>query len=341
MTPPATAAVATAAVTTAAVTVSVVVPTCRRPRQLLRCLHALLSQEGVPGRMEIIIVDDGRSPRLPARVQAWLRRSRSQVAVRCLQPPAGRRGPAAARNAGWQAARAPVIAFTDDDTLPAHDWLREGLRAMRTGVTAAWGDVIVPLPQAPTDSERNTAGLQGAEFVTANCFVRRDALAATGGFDERFERPWREDSDLYFTLLEARGLVVHAPAAIVIHPAKRSPPGTSIRQHRNLLFDALLFKKHRRLYREKIARWPPLGYYLTVFAALAALLCLLAGARLAASIAGAAWLLLTLRLMLRRLRGTSRAWPNVADIVASSLVIPIVAVFWRLAGALRYRVPFA
>src|SRR5437868_5684485 len=32
-------------------------------------------------------------------------------------------GPAAARNAGWRAARGAVIAFTDDDTIPDPGWL--------------------------------------------------------------------------------------------------------------------------------------------------------------------------------------------------------------------------
>lgn len=322
-------------------TISVVVPTHRRPRQLLRCLNALFTQDRVDGRVEILVVDDARSPQQEHALDAFVRRSGATATVRYLHPPPGAHGPAAARNAGWRAARGEIIAFTDDDTIPAHDWLRQGVRALRPGVDAAWGDVIVPLPERPTDAERNTAGLDGAEFVTANCFVRRSALAAAGGFDERFERPWREDSDLYFTLLEANDVVVPAPAAIVIHPARRAPLGASIRLHRNLVFDALLFKKHPRLYREKIAAAPPLSYYLTVSTALAGLGALVAGATLPALAAALAWLGLTARLAWRRLRGSARTWRNIMDIILSSTVIPLVAVFWRLAGAVRYRVLFA
>ena len=46
------------------------------------------------------------------------------------------------------------------------------------------------------------------------------ALAAVGGFDERFRAAWREDSDLLFTLLERGGRVVPIPAAIVVHPVR-------------------------------------------------------------------------------------------------------------------------
>lgn len=320
---------------------SVVMPTCRRPQLLLRCLHALLAQKPIPGGVEILVVDDARSPEQKAALESYVRRSGTSISVRYLTPPESAHGPAAARNAGWRAACGEIIAFTDDDTIPTPNWLREGLRAMVPGVDAAWGHVIVPLQDEPTDAERNTAGLHGAEFVTANCFIRREALSLIGGFDERFKRPWREDSDLYFMLLEAGCRVVSAPKAIVIHPARLAPPGTSIKQHRNLLFEALLFKKHPRLYREKISAAPPLAYYLTVGAAFLALAGLAGGQPAFAASAAMVWLILTIHLAVRRLRGTSRSLLNVADIIVSSTVIPLVAVFWRLAGAVRFRVPFA
>lgn len=320
--------------------VSVVMPTCNRPQLLFRCLNALLAQRGVPGPFEIIVVDDGRSAKQKAALRDYLRRG-GRIKILYVQPPSTSKGPAAARNTGWKMARAPIIAFTDDDTEPTPDWLAEGLRAMKSGVDAAWGHVVVPLSGRPTDSERNTAGLHGAEFVTANCFVRRDALVLVGGFDERFLRPWREDSDLHFSLLEAQCNVIAVPTAVVVHPARRSPPGTSIRQHRNLLFDALLFKKHPQLYRKKISSGPPNHYYATVAAALLALSFALNHAPIFALIAVVVWATLTLRLIGRRLRGTSFAPSNVLDIVFSSFVIPFVAVFWRLAGAIRYRVLFA
>src|SRR5690606_30571680 len=115
----------------------------------------------------------------------------------------GRHGPAAARNVGWRAARCEVVAFTDDDCIPDPGWLAAGTRAVEQGFAAATGRVVVPLPDAPTDYERDAAGLARAEFVTANCFCRRSVLEALGGFDERFSAAWREDSDLHFALLRA------------------------------------------------------------------------------------------------------------------------------------------
>jgi glycosyltransferase involved in cell wall biosynthesis len=321
--------------------ISVVVPTYLRPDPLDRCLEALAAQELPAGDFEIVVVDDARSDATRFYVADFARRHPDGPRLRYIRPEDGHRGPAAARNAGWKAATGDIIAFTDDDTQPAPAWLSEGRRAMTDDVAAAWGRVIVPLPEHPTDAQRNTAGLHGAEFITANCFARREALVQSGGFDERFARPWREDSDFYFTLLERGMKVVEAPSAVVIHPAPTAPPGTCLKQHKNLFYDALLYKKHPGLYRQKIAAKPPLRYYAIVLALLLALGGFIGGYAALAAAAMGLWLVMTGYVAWRRLRGTSRKFVNVADIVLTSAVIPLLAVYWRLAGALHFKVVFA
>src|SRR5581483_11614611 len=275
--------------------VSVVIPTYRRPLLLRRCLQALLDQTLGADEFEIVVVDDARDAHTQRLIDE-LAEQFAPLALRYLHPPPGVRGPAAARNAGWRAARADIIAFTDDDTIPAADWLAEGLAAMRTDqgrvrTMAAAGQVRVPISEAPTDYERNVKRLEQAEFVTANCFVRRRALEEIGGFDERFTRAWREDSDLHFNLLERYGGgVVHAARAVVLHPARAAPWGVSVREQRNMLFDALLFKKHPALYRARIRARPPLAYYFTLTALLIALAGLLARSTLFAGVGFALWL---------------------------------------------------
>jgi hypothetical protein len=324
------------------VAVSIVVPTYRRDALLRRCLDAILAQHLDLADAELIVVDDGRSPSTRALVGSFAA-LHAAPRLRYVHPPTGARGPAAARNAGWRAAEGAIIAFTDDDTVPARDWLAAGMQAIAPeDVTAAWGRVKVPVPTRPSDWERNVARLDGAEFLTANLFVRRGVLAAVGGFDERFKRAWREDSDLWFTLLErGGGRVVHAPDALVLHPVRSARWGVSLGLQKNMLFDALLYKKHPRLYRQQIAARPPLRYYFVV----AALVIALAGAALgferAAAIAGAGWLAFTLAFAAQRLRGTRKSPGHVGEMIVTSAAIPPLAVFWRLAGAARFRVLFA
>lgn len=320
-----------------AVRVSVVVPTFRRPALLARCLAALLAQRLAPDAFEILVVDDGRDAE--TRRIALQAAATSPVRVRYLEAgPAG--GPAAARNVGWRAASADIIAFTDDDCIPSRSWLQAGLDAILAGVDGACGQVIVPIPEHPTDYQRDTAGLERAEFVTANCFYRRRALAAVGGFDPRFRLAWREDSDVFFGLME-RGLpLAYAPAAMVVHPVRRAQWGISLKQQRKSLFNALLYQKHPELYRQRIQARPPLRYYAILLALAAALGATLAGLPALALGALAMWLALTVAFCVERLHNTSHAPGHVVEMLVTSLLIPALAVFWRLVGAARFRVPF-
>lgn len=330
------------------VSVAVVMATYRRPELLTRCLEALLRQSLPADDYEVIVVDDsgdsleGRDPETRAAVERIAARTGGRPCVRYLPAPhlEGRRGPAAARNAGWRATLAPLIAFTDDDTVPDPHWLREGLRAMQGPQVAVSGRVVVPLDGPPTDHARNTAGLEQAEFVTANAFVRRDALVRVGGFDERFRRAWREDSDLHFSLLDQCGPVGWAPRAVVVHPVRRMPWGASISQQANVAFDALLYKKHPRLFKEKVRRHPPWHYVLVVVSTLVALMCAVLQAFTAAALFAAMALVTILGFAVYRLRGTAKTPSHIAEMLVTSAAIPYTACFWRMVGAWRFKVLF-
>jgi GT2 family glycosyltransferase len=261
----------------------------------------------------------------------------------------GSHGPAAARNRGWQSASAPLIAFTDDDTIPDASWLEKGLEAMEdSSLVAASGCVVMPLPDIPTDYERNESGICQAEFVTANCFVRRDALQEVGGFDERFRMAWREDSDLHFSLLkyaERRGLRLGgAKQAIVVHPVRPAKWGICLSQQKKSQFNALLYKKHPELYRTRIQTLPPLRYYLILFFILLAVIGLWRGALTGSYrfciFSAWAWLMLTTSFAIQRLCGTSWGLSHIAEMLITSALIPPLSVYWRIRGALKFRVPF-
>jgi glycosyltransferase involved in cell wall biosynthesis len=317
--------------------VSVVVPTYRRPELLGRCLEALAAQDFDRASFEIIVADDAVSEATCRQVEGWA--GRCPVPLRYITV-ATTRGPAGARNAGWRSARGEIIAFTDDDCIPGPGWLTAGLAAFSPNADAATGRVVVPLPAEPTDYQRNESGLEGARFVTANCFVRREALEAVGGFDERFTAAWREDSDLHFSLLRAGRRIATAPGAIVVHPVRPAPWGISLRQQRKSSFDALLYKKHPDLYRGEIRPGPPWDYYANVTSLAAATVGVATGSVLLVAAGAGVWLLLTGRFCARRLLRTSRAPRHVAEMIVTSALIPPLSVFWRLYGAVRFRVLF-
>ena len=317
--------------------VSVVVPTYRRSQLLDRCLAALAAQDLDVSSFEVIVADDAASEATRCQVEGWA--GRCPVPLRYISVTTTR-GPAGARNAGWRSARGEIIAFTDDDCIPDRGWLTAGVAAFAADVDAVTGRVVVPVPDEPTDYERNEAGLEGARFVTANCFVRRAALEAVDGFDERFTAAWREDSDLHFNLLEAGRRIIMAPQAIAVHPVRPAPWGVSLRQQRKSLFDALLYKKHPRLYRGEIRPGPPWDYYANLASIATAIVGAASGSLALATAGVGSWLLLTGRFCAQRLRRTSRAPRHVAEMVVTSALIPPLSVFWRLYGALRFRVLF-
>jgi glycosyltransferase involved in cell wall biosynthesis len=318
-------------VTTAA---SIVVPTFRRNDMLRRCLEALVAQDCQPS-YEIIVADDAAHPDTQRFVDGFASRQSRPIRYVAVRP---KHGPAAARNAGWQAARGTVIAFTDDDCLPAPSWLRNGLSAIGEAA-AATGAVVVPLRPRPTDYERDCAGLSRGEFVTANCFCRREVLQQLGGFDEQFTTAWREDSDLHFTLLERGHAIIAAPEAVVVHPVRPAYWGVSLAQQRKTAFNARLFKKHRRLYRERLARSPRRYYAIT--AALGGILIGLAAGTPPLAVASAGcWTALTGHFCTERLRGTSHSPTHVAEMLLTSAIIPPLSLYWRIRGAVRYRVLF-
>ena len=355
---------------TATLDLSVVMPTYRRPDLLARCLGALLAQTLPADRFEVIVVDDGQEDRCRDQVER-IAATPGAPAIRYLRAASGR-GPAVARNAGWRAATAPLVAFTDDDTLPDPSWLARGLAAIQAppdwvagagqvrgpsasagGIgTATDGDVDsnsdsdigrdgVPARRdaRPTDHELMTRGLETSEFVTANAFARREVLARIDGFDERFLRAWREDSDLQFRL-QAQGPVGRVADALVWHPVRPERWGVSLRQQRNVYFDALLYRKHPAIYRSRIRRVPPWDYYAIVAMTPAALVLAVAGQGAIAAGLLAASAALILRLTARRLRATSLALPHVWEMLCTSAAIPFLSVYWRLRGAWHFRTPF-
>jgi cellulose synthase/poly-beta-1,6-N-acetylglucosamine synthase-like glycosyltransferase len=318
-----------------AVLISVVVPTYQRADLLARCLAALMTQSFPASAYEILVCDDGPSDATREVVEAAACATRGYPCLRYL-PVTATQGPASARNAGWRRAKGSIIAFTDDDTVPDRQWLTQGLKAFKPNVAAVAGTVEMPLPPRPSDYERDAARLEQAEFVTANCFVRRAALQAVGGFDGRYTMAWREDSDLHFSLLVRGMTVVRAPQARVLHPVRPASFGVSIGMQKKIVFDTLLYKKHPRLYRQRIRSGPPWFYLCISVALFAELGAIASGFYAMAGAVGTLWAGLTATFFIKRVRGTRITLSQVADLLLSSVAIPPVAIFWRIIASLRY-----
>src|SRR5690349_8352488 len=110
----------------AATKLSVVVATHNRARDLERMLAGLAAQERRAD--EVIIVDDGSSDDTAAVLER--QEGNAPLPLRVIRRPSAA-GPATAREDGWRAASGQLIAFTDDDCVPAPGWLAAAERAWR------------------------------------------------------------------------------------------------------------------------------------------------------------------------------------------------------------------
>jgi len=325
---------------------SIVIPSIGRPS-----LHTLLGQlarTSGPPPESVVIVDDRRFDPLDTTAPAELELKSLPWPLRVVRT--GGRGPAAARNAGWRATRTPWVAFLDDDVEVPPDWaarLIDDIAVVGPTVGGVQSLLRVPLPadRRPTDWERNTAGLEDAAWITADMAYRRAALAAVGGFDERFPRAYREDADLALRLRQA-GWRLTRGTRRTTHPVRPADDRISIRVQAGAADDALLRRLHGPNWRTLIEtgrgrfRW----HAITVSGAAAAVVALFTRHRRLAVTAGACWLVLTIDFLCRRLAPGPRPGDDVFPaelrrMTVTSVLIPFAAVRHRLAGLLRYSGP--
>ncbi|MGY1752098.1 HAD-IIIA family hydrolase [Blastococcus sp. SYSU D01042] len=312
---------------------TVVVPTIGRA-SLDALLDALAAAPG-PRPTELVLVDDRRSgpPLTPERP--------GLPPVRVVRTGGG--GPARARNLGWRSARTPWIAFLDDDVVPDPDWygcLAADLAGLPADVAGSQGRVRVPLPEdrPPTDWERGTAGLAGSSWITADLAYRRAALATVGGFDERFPRAFREDSDLALRVMDTGARLVRGERWIT-HPVRPTDRWTSVRVQAGNADDVLMRRLHGPDWRQRadaaLGRRPQ--HTAITAAAVAAVGLALAKRPGAAALAGAAWLAGTAEFAWARIAPGPRTRDEVATMLATSAAIPPLATWHWLRGVVQHR----
>ena len=198
--------------------ISVVVPVRNAAPWLATQLQALGDQQ-VPGRFEVVVVDNGSTDGSEAEGRAWAERH-----------PSGRwmeastvTGPGAARNAGVAAARGDLVAFCDADDVVRPGWLAACAVALDTddvvaGVFDFWS-LNGHRPSALRPAATGQLGFLPAG-LGANLAVRRQPFEAVGGFAE--DLMIGEDIDLCWRLQLAGYRFAVAPDAVV---SKRDHPG--------------------------------------------------------------------------------------------------------------------
>lgn len=242
--------------------VSVVMATAGRRVGLLWALDALAAQELPDGATyEVLVVHTAGPPDEPLQAAAEHPLVTAGIARIVADPAAYASGK---RNAGWRAARAPLVAFTDDDCRPRPDWLAAFLRAHAAEPTAflQGGAAIDPDQErialrAPRPRLQTfTPPTAWAELCSAA--VPRAALEHVGGLDETFERAG-EDTDLAWRLRDAGAPWLGVPGAVVDHAVETPGLLGALRVAARFVDAPRLVRRHPRMRGHYAARvfWSP------------------------------------------------------------------------------------
>lgn len=195
--------------------VSVVIPVRDRSDQLDRLLGAL-------GGLRRIVIDDGSTDPATSAAIAL------HHGAACIALPVNR-GPAAARNAGWDAATTALVAFVDSDCVPAPGWLDSLLAHFEDPLVAAVAPRVVPAAHhsavgryEAVRSSLDRGTLAGpvrprspVPYVPSAALIVRRAVSGSRLFDPGLRVG--EDVDLVWRLNDAGWLVRYDPASRVEH----------------------------------------------------------------------------------------------------------------------------
>ncbi len=212
---------------------SVIVPSYRRPESLRRCLEGILANTRPPDELIAVVRDTDTESQYEVDKIAITDGRGLLRRVHVYEP-----GQVAAINMGLASATGEILCFTDDDTIPAPQWLARLERAYgEPGVVGAGGrDRIVGLPEPePADvvgrvtwygkvignHHLGSRGIVRVDHLKgANMSFRREALPP---FDPNLFRAASMLNDTDASLGARRhGTLLYDPEALVDHyPADR------------------------------------------------------------------------------------------------------------------------
>ena len=150
--------------------------------RLGRCLQSIYRMRPLQGSVEVIYVDSGSTDgSLERAAQFKVKVKRLESANPCA---------AAARNAGWRVAQAPIIFFLDGDTVLERNFIADSIAELNDpSVAVVFGNRRETNPKASIynrvlDLDWN-APAGTVEFCGGDALIRREVLERVDGFDER------------------------------------------------------------------------------------------------------------------------------------------------------------
>ena len=181
--------------------ISVVICTYNRRALLSSALNSLLQQQAAGVNYEIIVVDNNSPPDTQALVEEL---ARTDDRLRYLRET--RQGNAYARNTGVEHARAPIVAFVDDDVTVRKNWIETIKQTFDDASVDFIGGKVLPRWEEMPPSwltKRHWAPIAAVDYgnsrfalttdnpvclLTANIAVRQTVFQKFGGLSSSVQR---------------------------------------------------------------------------------------------------------------------------------------------------------
>lgn len=224
-------------------TVTVVIPAYQAAGRIAVTVRAAIAQEETAPPPEVIVVDDGSADDTAAVAE--------RAGARVIRQE--NRGPAAARNTGWRAAKGEIVFFTDSDCVPRPDWVRrlaplfdeEDVGGVGGSYDAAnLENLLAACVQEEIAVRHRRMGPEVRFLGSFNLAAPRRVLEETGGFDETYRRASGEDNDLSYRIRKLGYRLLFEPAARVAHRHPESVRRYLVEQARHGYWRMKLYREH-------------------------------------------------------------------------------------------------
>jgi GT2 family glycosyltransferase len=313
--------------------VSVVVSTYRRAHLLPRLVWAFEGQSMDTRRFEVVVCDNASDDDTAEVLESLA--ATTPLRLRVVRADANR-GPGAGRELAWRAARAPLVAFTDDDCQPEPQWLEAAVAVMRRE-----GRAVVVGRTAPHPAQEHllvdfarTQRVDDVRFAqTCNVVYRREDLQRAGGFDRGFTTPGGEDTDLALRVEALGSRRVFAAQAVVRHDVRPSSLAATLRETLRWYDVPRLYAKHPSARAQMLhLRWFWKPSHPPVLLLLAGVAAALGTRRPAGLLLAGPWVLFRTRVW-PVARGPRRRWA----LLPGALAVDLLEVAVMARGSLRHR----
>jgi len=235
------------------VILSIVIPSYNSAKLLSRCLNALENQSAKKEYFEVNVADDGSTDETVEMLEKLQARTELKLQWSTIK----NSGPATARNVGVSVSSGPWIGFLDADVVPHPDWIETALELIRNNQNAGAfeGRTEVSPRGLATPFTHQTENTEGGRYPTCNLIVRKNLAR----FHQAYKIPFREDTDLAFSILESGYPIIFSYKLAVEHPPLSSNYSRPFILARRYYYDGLLARRFPSRYHSELDTHKILG----------------------------------------------------------------------------------